>query len=57
MRQAQLTAIVDMLVKDYGVKLTFEEREDLECDIEQAAMDAEDEVDPDDELDERDEEE
>lgn len=51
MRQAQLTAIVDMLVKNYGVKLTLEEREDLECDIEQAAMDAEDE------LDERDEEE
>ncbi len=45
MRQAQLTAIVDMLVKDYGVILTLEERDDLECDIERAAMDASDEKD------------
>lgn len=40
MRQEQLTAIVDMLVRDYGVNLTLEERDDLECDIEKAAMDA-----------------
>jgi len=43
MRQSDLTAVVDFIVKRFALDLSVEDREELECDIEDAVHKGEEE--------------